>query len=539
MEYTQEEQCTILRKYVMPTAILQADNVLNPEQLMLPKRAAVSFRSDNCAVMQGAGSALMLDFGKELCGGIRLIIRSAPQGSQLRIRFGESVSEACSNLGEKGACNDHAPRDITVNIAGMSDLEFGSTGFRFVKIEPVGDIQVKIMSVYAISVMQQFPKEAVITTNDPLLNQIIETAAHTLKLNFQKGFIWDGIKRDRLVWCGDLHPEILSSIYWFGNTPNIPNSLSFLRENTLKDAWMNTIPSYSAWWVINLCDYCRLTGNLAFFEEQKDYAIEILSKLNSYVDDSGNIDFGHVDSGMPFYLDWPTFQTPDAVIGTACLILWAAKKYLSTEYNTDAVDLTKKLQCYLRKPVISKQTKAFQILVGGSFDHADKFLEQDGASGLSTFMAYYILTADTMAGGQNMLSILKDYYGGMLAMGATSFWEDFDIAWMDGSRRIDAFPTSNTKDIHGDHGRFCYEGFRHSLCHGWSAGILAFLVEKVLGIQFSDGGKTVTVSPAPLGLTDIDASIPVGNGYLHFSFHNKKLEVNVPKDISLHICPLL
>jgi hypothetical protein len=71
MEYTQEEQCTILRKYVMPTAILQSDNVLNPEQLMLPKRAAVSFRSDNCAVMQGAGSALMLDFGRELCGGIR------------------------------------------------------------------------------------------------------------------------------------------------------------------------------------------------------------------------------------------------------------------------------------------------------------------------------------------------------------------------------------------------------------------------------------------------------------------------------------
>lgn len=535
MEYTQQEQCTIVREYILPTAILQSDKVLRPEELMVQKRAAVSFRSDNCAVMQGAGSALMLDFGKELCGGIRLIIRSAPRGAQLRIRFGESVSEACSNLGEKGACNDHAPRDITVTVSLMSDLEFGNTGFRFVRIEPVGDVQISIMSVYAVSIMQQFPTEAKIVTNDSVLNQIIDTAAHTLKLNFQKGFIWDGIKRDRLVWCGDLHPEIVSSIYWFGNTPNIPNSLSLLRENTPSDAWMNTIPSYSAWWVINLCDYCSLTGNETFFAEQKDYAKEILCRLNSCVDNAGNMDFGNVSSNMPYFLDWPTFKTPDAVVGTACLLLLAAKKYLSAEENTDAAELIKKLACYLDKPVASKQTRAFQILVGGDSKLAAAFLEQDGAAGLSTFMAYYILSADALSGGKHMLSILKDYYGGMLAMGATSFWEDFDIQWMEGSSRIDALPAPNTKDIHGDHGRFCYEGFRHSLCHGWSAGVLAFLVESVLGIQISNGGKTVTVAPALSGLTDVDASIPVGNGYLQLSFHNNKLEVSAPDNITVHI----
>ena len=129
---------------------------------------------------------------------------------------------------------------------------------------------------------------------------------------------------------------------------------------------------------------------------------------------------------------------------------------------------------------------------------------------------------------------MKEYYGGMLAMGATSFWEDFDIAWINGSSRIDAFPDPNTKDIHGDHGRFCYEGFRHSLCHGWSAGILAFLVEVVLGIRFSNGGKDICISPMPLGLTDIDASIPVGSGYLEYSYHDHKLKVTAPDDISVN-----
>ena len=536
MEYTKEEQCTIQREYLMPTAILEAKQVLSAEQLLVPMRAAVPFHSHGCAKLQGAESALLLDFGKELCGGIRLIIGSAPRGAQLRIRFGESVSEACTPLGEKGTSNDHSPRDIVVTIAGMSDLEFGQTGFRFVRIEPVRDIRVDILSVHAVSVMQQFPREAKIITNDTLLNQIIETAAHTLKLNFQKGFIWDGIKRDRLVWCGDLHPEIVSSIYWFGNTPNIPNSLSLLRENTPKGGWMNTIPSYSAWWVINLCDYYNMTGDEAFFEQHADYARDILFRLNRCIADDGSIHFeDHVE--MKLFLDWPTYETPDALIGTACLILLAAQKFSARETNSDAEALLSKLNCWLHHPVSSKQAKAFQILANGTYPNAAEFLERGGASGLSTFMAYYILTADAIAGGQNMLSILKEYYGGMLAMGATSFWEDFDIAWIDGSSRIDAFPVPNTKDIHGDHGRFCYEGFRHSLCHGWSAGILTFIVEVVLGIRFFDGGKRISVSPMPLGLSDIDASIPVGNGYLEFSFHNHKLNVTVPNGVSVDIQP--
>ena len=55
---------------------------------------------------------------------------------------------------------------------------------------------------------------------DALLNRIIDTAAYTLKLNLQNGYIWDGIKRDRLVWSGDLHQEILLSMYLYGDNAN-------------------------------------------------------------------------------------------------------------------------------------------------------------------------------------------------------------------------------------------------------------------------------------------------------------------------------
>ena len=32
-----------------------------------------------------------------------------------------------------------------------------------------------------------------------------------------------------------------------------------------------------------------------------------------------------------------------------------------------------------------------------------------------------------------------------------------------------------------DYGAFCYIGFRHSLCHGWASGVLAFIIERMLG----------------------------------------------------------
>jgi hypothetical protein len=68
----------------------------------------------------------------------------------------------------------------------------------------------------------------------------------------------------------------------------------------------------------------------------------------------------------------------------------------------------------------------------------------------------------------------------MLDKGATTFWEDFDLAWVEGSGRIDEFPKNGEKDIHGDCGDYCYVGFRHSLCHGWSAGVIAFMKEENL-----------------------------------------------------------
>lgn len=520
------------RTYHLPVRILASTQAENTQELFVKKPLSVSFRTDNCTRLSGKGACVLLDFGKELAGGVRIVTRSAnkPQGGKgtnARITFGESVSEACSNPGEKGSCNDHSPRDMIVHISSMSDLTFGQTGFRFVRIEQLEDEDWDISSICALCVLPQFEQEAVIQTNDSLLNQIIHTAAYTLKLNFQNGCIWDGIKRDRLVWCGDLHPEILTSLYLFGKTPHVTNSLNFLRHNTMPDQWINSMPTYSAWWVVNMCDYTRLTGDQAFFDANFDYAEEILAKYDAAIEEDGTIRLSS------YFLDWPSCQTPDAPAGAAALLYWTAEKYLSHKSCAAARNVLRKLASSRNIPVSMKQIRAFQVLAGSDRTGARELLEDGCAKGMSTFMSYYILTATAMTGGTEMLAMLKDYYGGMLSRGATSFWEDFDIDWLEGSSRIDELPQPGQKDLHGDYGRYCYTQFRHSLCHGWSCGVLAFLIEHVIGLHVSQGYREITVTPHTLGLTDVDATFPTPYGPLSIHIHNGTTQVDVPDGITL------
>ena len=91
---------------------------------------------------------------------------------------------------------------------------------------------------------------------------------------------------------------------------------------------------------------------------------------------------------------------------------------------------------------------------------------------------------------------------------------------MKNSNEIDRFPDAHEKDIHGDFGRFCYQNSQHSLCHGWSAGVLAFIIEYILGIK-AENGEIVDIKPNLMGLTDVRAVIPIGNKTLQLEIDDE------------------
>ena len=124
----------------------------------------------------------------------------------------------------------------------------------------------------------------------------------------------------------------------------------------------------------------------------------------------------------------------------------------------------------------------------------------DGARRMSTFYGYYVLQARAKAGDyQGALDCIRQYWGAMLDLGATTFWEDFDLDWTANAGRIDELVPAGKKDIHGDFGNYCYKGFRHSLCHGWASGPTAWLSEHVLGIKVVEPGCRVVRDRAAPG----------------------------------------
>ena len=188
------------------------------------------------------GGGILLDFGIELHGGIRLV-NSSGRGARIRLRFGESASEAMGTPDQ-----DHAIHDAVLELPTGGMLEYGNTAFRFVRIDAVHEPLV-LLNVIAVAQFLDLEYAGSFESSDERLNRIWKTAAYTLHLNMQD-YIYDGVKRDRLVWMGDLNPEVRGILAVFRETALIPKSLDFLRDRTALPKMMNGITSYSFRWVI-------------------------------------------------------------------------------------------------------------------------------------------------------------------------------------------------------------------------------------------------------------------------------------------------
>ena len=446
---------------------------------------------------------LVLDFGRELHGSLQIGSGAkGGRGAKVRVRFGESVSESMSEL--KGAAegatatNDHAIRDDVVALPWLGRREIGETGFRFVRIDNAGTGPVQLEYVRAVSTMRPMARLGSFRCSDERLNRVFETAVRTVHLCCQD-YIWDGIKRDRLVWMGDTHPETKSILAVFGAADIVPATLDYAAATTPPDsAWMNNMATYTLWWIRNLAEWYRFTGDRAYLEKHADYLATTVAHVVATVGDDGLWKDGT-------FLDWPTQgDKKAAAAGTQGLLAMALDDaaFLLDELKRPVPGLMEaRTRVAATKPDPHGVKSAASLLaLSGLRDAKEMFaasLGRNEHAGVSTFYGYYMLEAMSVAGEtKRALDTVRDYWGGMLDMGATSFWEDFDLAWTNNAFRIDEMRVAEKKDVHGDYGAYCYVGFRHSLCHGWSSGPAPWLVEHVLGIRPLDVGcKTVEVKP--------------------------------------------
>ncbi|MDR1865065.1 MAG: alpha-L-rhamnosidase [Bacteroidales bacterium] len=492
--------------------------------------------------------AILLDFGREIQGGIQIVtgITDNHAPVKIRVRFGESVSEAMSNKGEQGATNDHAVRDFIMEVPWLGVAETGNSGFRFVRIDLVEpNTELKLKEVNAVFTYRDIPYLGSFRSSDERLNRIWMTGAYTVHLNMQE-YIWDGIKRDRLVWLGDLHPEVMTVSSVFGYNEVIPKSLDLARDITPLPAWMNGMCSYSLWWIIIHRDWYRYQGNRAYLKEQQTYLTGLLQLLFTKVDASGK---EQLDGGGRF-LDWPSSENKEGVnAGLQALLTLAFQagaelcavlgdRQLSAECSAVAARMQQQVPHHNRL----KQAAALLSLAGmlPPEQANDEVIAVGGAKEFSTFYGYYMLQAQAKAGAyQEALDNIRRFWGGMLDMGATTFWEDFNLDWMENAAGIDEIVPEGKKDIHADFGAYCYENLRHSLCHGWASGPTAWLSEHVLGVQVVEaGGKALRIEPHLGDLQWVEGTFPTPYGTVKIS-HKKDASgkiissVKAPKGVKI------
>ncbi|MCD8193958.1 MAG: alpha-L-rhamnosidase [Tannerellaceae bacterium] len=484
--------------------------------------------------------SIILDFGRELHGGIQIVTNQNPTGQpvKLRIRFGESVSETMADPGDsKGATNDHAIRDAILEVPWWGIIEFGNTGFRFVRIDLVEpDTEIRIDEIRAKFIYQDIPYLGSFKSNDELLNEIWMTGAYTVHLNLQD-YLWDGIKRDRLVWIGDIHPEVSTVNSVFGYNASVPRSLDLARDNTPLPGWMNGQCSYSLWWIITHKDWYMQNGDLAYLQQQKEYLGALLRRLFTMIDSNGQEKL----SGGVRFLDWPSSENPEAIhAGLQALMVWAltdAREMCLVLNEKELADACNQAVAQLKRytPEANGSKQAGALLgVTGLVDsrEANRIVSHNGVENFSTFYGYYMLQAMAKAGNyETALESIRQYWGGMLSVGATTFWEDFDINWLNNASRIDEIPRPGKVDIHSTYGDYCYKGLRHSLCHGWASGPTAWLSEHVLGIQILEPGcKTIKIAPNLGDLEFAEGTYPTPLGIVRVK-HVKQPDGSIHSEI--------
>lgn len=542
----------ITRAYVTPVKIVwQSDNqnnlVQNSQVLLTPFDGQLTTSGKGMCVLKSDDdktASILLDFGKEIYGGIEIAaaIRGDKKPVKVRIRLGESATEAMSDCidnsipGMGSATNDHSLRDYTIELPWLGTVEVGNSGFRYARIDLLDkDVELPIRSVRAIFRYRDIPYLGSFKSDNERLNKIWETGAYTVHLNMQE-YLWDGIKRDRLVWLGDVHPEVMTINNVFGDQDVVRKSLDFGRDTTPLPGWMNGMSSYSLWWIITHRDFYLYNGDLEYLKEQHGYLSELIKQITSKIDSNGK---ENLDGGR--FLDWPTSENPEVIhsgLQALMLITMEAGKDISVWLNDklleDKCSEAIKLLNSHKPPSHNNKQAASLLSLAGMMptEQASKVILKNGADDFATFYGYYMLEALAKDGKYSEgIDVITDYWGAMLDLGATTFWENFNYNERFNAVAIDQLPDESKFNIHSDGGDYCYIGLRASLCHGWASGPTSWLTNHVLGIQVIEPGcKVLRISPNLGDLNFVEGSFPTPFGIVKVK-HIKQADGSVVSDI--------
>jgi hypothetical protein len=490
----------------------------NTQSLMTPNPSAeFTVSAGTEPVLPAAPPQIMLDFGREVNG--RLEFESdSDQAADVSLRYGESEAEAL-NQPYLGTTPVHvAPRATA----------FGPKGaFRYALLQFESGTNIRFHSIRLDGIYYPVKYQGFFRSSDEKLNRMWVVGAYTAHLCMQDD-IWDAPKRDRGRWIGDLDVS--------GRTIEDVFDDHFLMEETLDRLigeapvthHVDGIAGYSAFWITAETEYYRHTGSRKHLESVHERLAQLMRYMETELDDRKL--YANTSKSFPF-VDWsPELEADTPELRRATQLeyydgfrdgIYLLRELGDTQdadvFQKRADELKAAAQKYLLDPSGSFgtrwQTNAYAVLS----DVADPAqYEAIWHNSLSTvgrikyngliitpYYNYYVISAMAKMGHRaEALDWIRQYWGGMIEEGATSFWEGYDPSWY-------------KQDFHAALQADDSTGYQASLAHGWSSGVTPWLMEQVLGIQpRGPGFSQVDIRPDLLDLAWAQGGEPTPRGML-------------------------
>ena len=372
----------------------------------------------------------------------------------------------------------------------------------------------------AVAVHQyvDIPVRARFRCDDEELNRIFEVAAHTFSLCCDVFFL-DGVKRDKWIWSGDAYQSLFVNRYLTGDPDIERRTLIALRGNDPVTTHINTIVDYSLLWLLGVAEHCDAYGDRAFLDSMWPKMESLMALLLAQRDEEGFL-IGRERDWV--FVDWADFDRE----GPLC----AEQMYLAA-----ALDVMARLAPPDRQPMYRAERDRLMAAIERRFWDADRQAYIDSfVSGkrhvtrhanilaivfhlitperqrliahtvlfnpeipaiTTPYFRFFELDALCRLGYlREVLSEIKAYWGGMLKLGAVTFWEEYD-------------PALKPEEQYAMYG----DPYGKSLCHAWAASPIYLLARYFVGLSpDASAPEGYRLSPAEGFFRTLDCELCLG-----------------------------
>jgi len=501
----------------------------------------------------GSDVRLLLDFGKEVVGHHRFEVM-APEGTIVDFHNFEFIQpDGRINLAEgmnnsfRYICHDGAQTFQTLLRRGFQ--------YSYVILRNLTG-PVRLRGVQAIMATYPQSRRGSFACSDAQLDRVWAVGAHSLRCCAEDTYT-DCPTYEQTHWVGDARNEALvdwavngDPHLWFRCLEQTGQSLerSPLTESHVPSAWQNILPAWSFLWMRSCREYLLFTGDREGARRLLDFVRRNVEGIAAHTNADGLFEF----RGWNMF-DWAPMDTPSrgvvthlncmashALTDAAEMAEWLDEGEMAAAWRSMAASLREAVNAHLwsetkgaytdclregaHSEVFSQQTQTAACMSGvaaGERAERCRAILHDPPEGFvragSPFFEFFLLEAYQQEGrDQEFIDTIREDWGFMVDMGATTFWE----MWSGRGGRL-----------------------TRSHCHGWSAAPTFFLGTWVLGVRPDGPGfQPCIIEPHPGSLAWCRGRVPTPLGDVDVQWENDPdapftLRIIAPEVLELDVRP--